>query len=228
MSSRKVGRRGASLITHRMLTERDTQLEAEEAVSEQLSIWSKVYKLMRCQVTSCNLGPYCWRDPVGKKHYKLRSSYLTRLVEHVQDGHILQTHSDVPKEIRQKLYTKEQQGIERRQKPATTFPPINITNVLPALSSHIPVAPDMPSTSTLMNCLDFPRPQDKAVKDYCAWQQSQVKDPEQKDLYQKAYEVIMKNCISLELIYQDPNPDFLIYARVPTRAALHIVGDIED
>jgi intergrase/recombinase len=86
----------------------------------------------------------------------------------------------------------------------------------------------MPSTSTPMNRLDFPRPRDKAVKDYCAWQQSQVEDPEQKDPYQKAYEVIMKNCMSLELIYRDPNPDFLIHAGVPTGAALHIVGDIED
>jgi hypothetical protein len=74
----------------------------------------------------------------------------------------------VPEEIRQKLYTEEQQGTERHQKPASTLPPINITNVLPASSSETPLAPDMPSTSTLINRLDFPRPRDKAVKDYLA------------------------------------------------------------
>ncbi len=89
MSSRKGGRRGASSTTHRMLAERDTQLEAEEAASRQPSIQSKVYEPMRCQVTSCYLGPHGWRDPVGKKHYKLWSAHLTRLVEHIQDSHIL-------------------------------------------------------------------------------------------------------------------------------------------
>ena len=174
-SSRKGGRKGASSTTHRMLAERDTQLEAEEAASGQPSIWSKVYELMRCPVKSCNLGPYCWRDPVSKKHYKLRTSHLIRLVEHVQDGHVLQTNDDMPEYVGQQLYAEEQQGIERRQKPAsssaTNCPPINITNVLPAPSSQIP-APDMALTSTLVNRLEIPRPRDKAVEDYCAWQQA--------------------------------------------------------
>ncbi|PMD13236.1 hypothetical protein NA56DRAFT_651932 [Hyaloscypha hepaticicola] len=86
----------------------------------------------------------------------------------------------------------------------------------------------MPSTSTPINRLDFPRPRDKAVKDYLAWQQSQVEDPEQKAQYPKACEVMMKNSMDLELIYHDPNPEFLIKGGVTIGAALHIVGDIAD
>jgi hypothetical protein len=84
----------------------------------------------------------------------------------------------------------------------------------------------MTSTSTPVSRLDIPRPRDKAVEDYCAWQQSQVKYPEQKAVYQKACEVMMKNCMDLELIYQNPNPEFLVKGGVTIGAALHIVGDI--
>jgi hypothetical protein len=227
-SSRKADKRCST--TNRMLAERDTQLDIE-ASSGQPPIWSKVYELMRCQVPSCNLGPHCWRDPIGKKHYKLRTSHLTRLIGHVKEGYVLDTHDDVPEEVRQQLYA-EQQGMERRQKPASAsaanFPPINITNVLPAPSSQIPPALDMTSASIPINRLDFPRPRDKAVEDYCAWQESQVRHPDQKAAYQKACEVMMKNCMSLELIYRDANPEFLIHGGVATGVALHIVGDIED
>ena len=81
-----------------MLTERDTQLGAEEATSGQPSIWSKVYELMRCPVKSCNLGPHYWRDPVGKKYYKLRTHHLRSLIEHVEQGHVLQT-DDIAREV---------------------------------------------------------------------------------------------------------------------------------
>lgn len=225
-SSRKADKRGSS-ITDRMLTERDTQLDVEEASSGRPSIWSNVYELMRCQVLSCNLGPHCWRDPVGKKHYKLRTSQLRRLIEHVKEGYTLQTHDDVPEEIRQQLYAEDNQ---KRQKPASTSavncPPINITNVLPTPAPQTAPASDM-SSATPINRLDIPRPRDAAVKDYCAWQQSQVEDPEQKAAYQKACKVIMDDCMDLELIHQDPNPEFLIEKGVKRGAALHIVRDIE-
>jgi hypothetical protein len=38
----------------------------------------------------------------------------------------------------------------------------------------------------------------------------------------------MADCMDLELIHQDPNPEFLIKAGVKRGIALHIVGDIED
>jgi hypothetical protein len=178
-SSRKAAKRGAS-TTYQMLTERATQLDVEEASSGQPTIRRDVYSLMRCPVPSCNLGPHCWRDPVGKKHYKLRTHHLRSLIQHVEQGNVLQTHDDMPEEVRQQLYA-EQQWLERHQKPAGTSaascPPINITNVLPAPSSQIPPAPDMPSISTPINRLNIPGPRDKAVKDYCAWRQSQVQDP---------------------------------------------------
>jgi hypothetical protein len=135
-SSRKTDKRGSSSTTQQMLTELATQLDAEQESSGQPSIWNKVYSLMRCPGSPCHLGPHCWRDPVGKKHYKLRTQHLKSLMRHLEQGYELETHADVPEEVRQQLYAEEQQGLERRQqaasKSAATFPPINITNMLPA------------------------------------------------------------------------------------------------
>jgi hypothetical protein len=35
---------------------------------------------------------------------------------HVQDGHTLKTHDDVPEDIREQLYAEEQQSLERHQR----------------------------------------------------------------------------------------------------------------
>ena len=91
---------------------------------------------MRCPGPPCNLGPYCWRDNVGKKHYKLKTHHLKSLIRHVEQGGPLETHNDVPDDVREQLYAEEQQDAERqRKRTASTvagLPPINITNVLPS------------------------------------------------------------------------------------------------
>ena len=139
-SSRKADKRRST--TQQMLTERTAQLDEEGGLSGHPSIWNTVYSLMRCPGPPCHLGPHCWRDPVSKKHYKLRTKHLKSLMRHVEQGYELKTHADVPEEVREQLYTEEQQGLERRQtaasKSAATFPPINITNVLPGQPYHTP------------------------------------------------------------------------------------------
>jgi hypothetical protein len=167
-----------------MLATRDLQVDAEEHSSGQSSIWRNVYKTMRCTGPPCNKGPYCWCDPDGKMHYKLHTDTMTSLVEYVEDGHTLETHDDVPKDIREQLYVEERQAVERHQKAsrssAVSLPPIPITiTVLPAPSdqtSHLvslpAAAPDMPLKSTLIDRLNIPGPRDEAVEEYCAWQKS--------------------------------------------------------
>ena len=215
-----------------MLDERAAQIDAEEASTGEPSIWKDVYSAMRCRSSSCNSKPHCWVDPVGKKHYKLRSIHLKSLIDYVAKGHVLEGHDDVPKYVREQLYAEEEQ---KRQKSASTSAansaPIHITNVLPATYStptSVSGTPAPDSISTPIPHLDIPRPRDKAVKDYCAWQQLQVEDSEQKAGYDKAYKVIMDDGMDLELIHQDPNPEFLIKRGIKRGAALHVVGDIED
>ncbi|KAG4428853.1 hypothetical protein IFR05_015665, partial [Cadophora sp. M221] len=234
MSSRKTDTRRST--TQQMLTKRNIQLDIEEESSEQPSIWNKVYTLMRCPGPPCHLGPHCWRDPVGKKHYKLRTQHLKSLVRHVKEGYELKTHADVPEEVRQQLYAEDQQGLERRQqtasKSAAIFPPINITNMLPyqpPSGSLVAETPDssMPSMSSAKR-LNIPGPLNEAVKDYCAWQQSRFTKTSVKEEYQKACDFMIKDCLTLDLIYQDPNSKYLTDHGVKRGVAKHIVRDIDD
>jgi hypothetical protein len=62
---------------------------------------------MRCPSPLYNLGLHCWRDPFGKKHYKVRTHYLKAPVELVHQGHVLKSYNDVPEDIRELLYAEE-------------------------------------------------------------------------------------------------------------------------
>jgi hypothetical protein len=100
---------------------------------------------------------------------------------YVQEGHTLETHDDVPTNIRKELYAEEQKSLKRHEKAfstsAATLPAIHITNMLPLLSSQVlhlvsltgsPVL-DMPSrqhtANDRLNILSF---RDDTVKEYCA------------------------------------------------------------
>lgn len=82
---RGTGREYSSVSQH-MLSERTLQLDAEEETSGQPSTWSDVYNLMRCPRPPCHLGPYCWRDDIGKRHYKLKNHHLRDLIKYVDRG----------------------------------------------------------------------------------------------------------------------------------------------
>jgi hypothetical protein len=158
---------------------------------------------------------------------------------YVQEGYTSETHDDVKKEFREELYAEEQQLLERHQRAsrtsASSLPPVNITNVLPALSgqqyhlasSAATPALDMPSKSTPPNRLNIPGFRDDAVEEYCARQKSQNKRLELKLEYQKACDVITKKGKDLELIRRNPNPKFLIDEDVLEGIAEHIVKDID-
>ena len=88
-SSKRGGKRGSS-ATQRMLTDLATECNAEKESSGQTPAWTEVYRLMRCPGPPCPLGPHCWRDPNGKKHYRLYPHHLRSLVKYVQDGSKLQ------------------------------------------------------------------------------------------------------------------------------------------
>jgi hypothetical protein len=92
--------------------DRDQQVRAEEEASGEPSAWKAVYSMMRCP-GSCELGPHCWQDPYGEKHYKLYRDQLESLVKYVQSGGSLQSHEDVPGMIRERIDRAERQPLER-------------------------------------------------------------------------------------------------------------------
>lgn len=231
------GHKRGSSATQRMLADRASQLDAEQETGAGSSVWRDVYALMRCPGPPCDLGPYCWREPFGKKHYKLRTHHLKTLIELVQQGHVLNSHDDVPEDVRDQLYAEEHQRHGRRSttNSATTpsFPPITITNVMPSQSHDSPLtvsASGTPVSEKRGFCrvsFDIPGPRDLAVMAYTEWQRSNVVDEAQQAEYQKACDVTLLEMLDLEQVHEDQDPDFYVRNGVKRGVARRFVSDIE-
>ncbi|KAJ5009694.1 hypothetical protein K4K57_008395 [Colletotrichum sp. SAR 10_99] len=231
-------KRGFSSITQDRLHERAVLLDAEEASTGQPSTWQRVYSLMRCPGPPCNLGPHCWRDGVGKRHYKLKSHHFRALIRYVEQGGVLENHNDVPDDVRDQLYAEEQQEEERHRKAklkTATFsncPPINITNVMPASSppSSAEVAmtpcPESNLRRQVVLSLDAAGPRDVAMREYCEWQCSQVQCETLKQEFRKAFEVALGDGFDLEQIHEDQSPDFFVERGIKIGVARRFVRDI--
>jgi len=227
--------RGGS-ATQRMLAERAAQLDAEE-MSGGSSTWRDVYLLMRCPGAPCSLGPYCWRDPDGKSHYRLRTHHMKSLIRHVEEGGQLESHADVPEMVREQLYAEQQERSQRKQKTSTgdggSLPPITINNVLPgSRGSDSLVRPEAAENNTTPRALtprDFELPgfRDVALNEYSEWHQSRVFDASLKADFKKARDVALENALDLDLIHEENDPDFFEKQGVKRGTAKRFVRDIE-
>jgi hypothetical protein len=235
---KKRGKRGRSSATQQMLSERADFLDTDDESPEQPSVWRDIYNLMRCPGPPYHLGPHCWRDPVGKKHYKLKTHHFRRLIRYAEQGHPIRTHDDVPEDIRDELYAEEHQRLEKRQAASTKSPPsmapINITNVLPGNSpqasvpaSYAGAPPSMQLPDSLpADPLDIPGLRDTAVREYSEWQQSRVGDKLLKDEFQKACDAILMEGLDLELVHEDQDTEYLVRNGVKRGIARRFVRDI--
>jgi hypothetical protein len=227
-------KRGQSSVTRRMLNARDAEIDAEN-FSGQPSAWRDVYRIMRCPGSPCRLdSQYCWQDPVGEKHYKLRTHHLRKLVRFVEkEGGIIETHDDVPESVREQLYAEEQQRLEKRPKapehPAGTFP-ISI-NVLPTQQSQpLPMSPPSGKECGPLKAsvLEIPGSPEVAVEEYTAWQLSRVSTDAFKENIRKARDVILENCLDLKQIYHDQDPNFFVQVEVKVGVARRFVSEIDE
>ncbi|KAJ8147377.1 hypothetical protein LV157_008672, partial [Aspergillus fumigatus] len=231
-SSRKTDKRGNSSVTNRMLRERDDQIDAEN-YSGQPSVWRDVYQKMRCPGPPCqHEGQYCWQDPIGKKHYRLRTYHLKSIIKYVEQGGILDTHDDVPDNVRKQLYDEEHQRLSKENKPAnnlatgSTLPPINI-NVLPTQSSQ-PVlssswGTEATSISDQADYPDIPGPLEAVVEEYANWHLSRVNSDSYKENIKKARDIALENCLDLGQIRTE-NPEFFVKQGVKIGVARRFVS----
>jgi hypothetical protein len=219
-SIRNGEKRNTRSITNAMLADREARIDAEQS-SGQYSHWRNVYDKMKCPGPPCkNSEGYCWQDPVGKKHYRLNTHHLTQLVDMVKKKNLcLQTHEDVPNEIRRQLYAEEQKLLDRKQRAKKNssveppYLPINI-NVLPTPSpqpSMMATPADSPpsvpnSNSSIVDPIVIPDlPLDEAVKRYATWHKSRVASQEMKDNVDLACQIALSNGFDLRQIDKDRN-----------------------
>jgi hypothetical protein len=123
-SAKRAGKHGSGSATRSMLAERAVEIDAEQEATEQPPARKGAYEAMRCTGPPCPRGPHCWQDPNGKKRHPLKTRDLQALVLHVQRGNALETHDDVPDDMRQQPYAAEQQqyrygtvGITKNEHP---------------------------------------------------------------------------------------------------------------
>jgi hypothetical protein len=221
---------GSASTTRQMLGIGNLQVDAEQHSSGQTSVWRKVYQIFHCRGHPCNKGPYCWCDPIGKKHHKLNSDTMQSLVDYALAGNTLERHEDVPQSMRQQLYDEEAMSLERHKKKTAvstaSLPnlPITITvlqSPSPQTTAALREAIGNPASCTLRR-LSMPGFLDDHVEEYCGWQKSRVKRVKTKSGYDKACNVILDNGMDLELIRQDPNPKFLTDNGVEKGVADHV------
>lgn len=78
---------------------------------------------------------WCWEDPKDKKHHKLRTPHLERLIDYPDEGGILDGHDDVLGDIRRDLIVEIQVGRKSKKVDVSTtglpYPP-TIVKILPA------------------------------------------------------------------------------------------------
>jgi hypothetical protein len=225
-------KRGRQSATQRMLTELDEQTERDQG-SGQGAVWRQVYELMRCPGPPCHLGPHYWRDIAGKKHYRLLTHQLKRLVRYKEEGNKLENHNDVPEDVRQELYAVEQQRFEHQQKskhaPTSSVPPIQITNVLPGQDPTTGrTSPDRQVAAASPERLRIMGHRDVVVQEYTDWQRSQVLSDDLKTQYSKAGNAVLKHGWDLEQLHRRKNTKFMVDEGILEGIAERFVEDISE
>lgn len=224
--------------TATQLAERNTRVDAEEVTSGRPDAWRQVYQLLRCPGAPCDRGPYCWQDSDGKKHYKLMGHHLRSLVKFVQRGGKLDTHDDVPQDVRTTLYAEEQQHSDRKRKrrDSGSYPtghyPMIINNYIPAYPGEVVTgsdmsAPDLATGLSLRSSLTTLGLRDDAVKAYREWHCSKVRSRDQKQQYEVACDLTMDRGFDLELLHEDNDAEFYIEQGVLEGVARRWVRDVK-
>ncbi|EXK77146.1 hypothetical protein FOQG_18140 [Fusarium oxysporum f. sp. raphani 54005] len=229
--------RGGRSATASQLAERAIDIGEEETASAEPAVWRKVYDFFRCTGSPCGLGPHCWVDTVGKKHYKLKTHHLRALIEHVRLGNTVDSHDDVPPDVRDLLYAEEEQSIQRKRKrrsSSTDARPVNITNVMPTRTGHSSDDNDTrtPSGSAegsryAPKYLGIPGMRDVNVNKYCIWHCSKNANNVWKMEYKKACDLTLAEGLDLEQIRLDQDAQFFIDKGVKKGIAKRWVSDVE-
>ncbi|ENH71184.1 hypothetical protein FOC1_g10001427 [Fusarium oxysporum f. sp. cubense race 1] len=205
--------RGGRSATASQLAERAIDISEEETASAEPAVWRKVYDFFRCTGSPCGLGPHCWVDTIGKKHYKLKTHHLRALIEYVRLGNTVESHDDVLPDICDLLYAEEEQSIQRKrkQRPSSTDArPVNITNVMPIRAGHssddngVGTPPESVEGSLYaLKYLGIPGMRDVNVNNYCIWHCSKNANNVWKMEYKKVCDLTLAEGLDLEQIYLD-------------------------
>ncbi|QKX62541.1 uncharacterized protein TRUGW13939_09702 [Talaromyces rugulosus] len=225
--SKKGEKRNRVSTTNIMLAECDEDITAEEERTGRPSTWNRVYGLMKCNTTSCQLNSdWCWENPKDGKYYKLRQPHLEQLCDYVDDENRLESHSDVPESLRRSLILESQRKSKKATMPTSEMPyqhPVNI-NLVPAQATHSMDASLPPTPS--FSFPEIPGDRVTAVEKFFEWLESQYTNESYKADFRRARDVILETRMDLELILKDPKPDRFTNKGIPEGTALRVICEI--
>ncbi|KAL3488609.1 hypothetical protein BJX62DRAFT_239832 [Aspergillus germanicus] len=207
--TKKGDKRGRVSATNIMLAERDAYIAEEEERTGRPSAWNST---QRTANTTSSEKPH-----------------INRLVDYVEKGGKIESHNDVPRDIRRDLILESQTGKKSKKDNSlasgSQYHPFNI-NVLPAQASTASmISPSPPRSSSPR--VDIRGDQVAAVKDYCKWLESRYDDEAYKADFRKARDVVFKRRMDLELILENSNPGFFTDEGIEIGTALRFIRDIQ-
>jgi hypothetical protein len=142
----------------------------------------------------------------------------------VEKGGTLQSHDDVPDNIREDLYMEERHRLESQRSKNNKMtgtpgscPPIKFnfngvqSSPLPEVPNSIATPAMLPSPNGLSSDdFNIPGLRDEAVREYTSWHETNVGDDNLKTQFRGARDVALANGLELQLIHEDQDPSFFI------------------
>ncbi|KAK5311769.1 hypothetical protein LTR93_011611 [Exophiala xenobiotica] len=195
---RRGDKRGATSATQRMLAERESSLEAEQATLGRPSIWQQVYVEQVHQFQSQDDVPLALRQQLYAEEQQRRKRKSSRPMESQAGSspvtiNILPNHSQLP------LVPDAQ---------ARSVASVEVWDSTPAAD------------------LEIEGPRDVAVEEYAEWQQDQVRNALLKQGVQKARNAMLEEGFDLEQVYEERNSKFLVDRGVKPGIAKRFADDI--
>jgi hypothetical protein len=166
------------------------RLVAEQEASGTRAVWKDVYRLMECISATCtNRGFSCWRHK--DKHHKLDSDIMDRLVDRAEQGYRMDTHDDVPEDIRELIRTRENEEEARRKRKRKAVDPLPVSVRVSCNGHRDSDSADCSGES--QRELKFPVPDDEAPIVYSDWLCARITNEKWRTASRLAGEVTVDN-----------------------------------
>jgi hypothetical protein len=200
--------RGATKKYHAALDSLITQQEA----SGSRAVWENLYQLIECMSAACkNRGFSCWR--YKDKHHKLDSDIMDRLVDRAEQGYRMDIHNDVPDDIRELIYTREdeEEARKKRKRKSSDQLPVNIR-----VFCHGHRDDSSADYGESQKDLHFPLSDDEAPIVYSDWLRAKVANEDWQMATSLAAKITVDKGYDLRWLYanQEAGKDMLIKSGV--------------
>lgn len=161
----------------------------------------------------------------------MQAPHLECLINHINGSGSLDSHNDIPSNIRRDLALESQIGRKSKKTDTlTTRPPYppTIINILPVQNGTNSAVTSSVHRLPSNDHIVIPRSREAAVREYYKWLESHATDEAYKADFRKIYQVTLENHLDLKLILKDPDSGFFIQQGIQIGTARRFLRDIKE